>query len=218
MTKSESEEDSLQDLRESGEGLEIPPGLAVLIAIIAAFVLLVIIMIVFYWIRKLHGEKSQVDLESDYNSSFQHMGIPMSGYKKTASQVIMITAPGGETFQADQDGDNDYDFRDFLSVKDVDISRYKSSQDVVSLNTFKSCSSVDNSLSLCSEMTDNSRECQQEQESVNPTPAIKINFEKENKGIPSGKDTLPSSLPPNIRGNETIERGAEFWSKYWSVL
>lgn len=212
MTKSESEEDSLQDLRESGgEGLEIPPGLAVLIAIISAFVLMVIIMIVFYWLKKLHGEKSQVDLESDYNSSFQHMGIAMSGYKKTASQVIMITAPGGETFQADQDCDHDdHDFRDFLSVKDVDISRYKSSQDIASLNTFKSCSSADNSLSLCSEMTDNSRDCQHEQESVNPTPAIKFYFGKENRGLPSGKDTLPSSLPPSIRGNETIERGAEF--------
>ena len=209
---SESEEDSLQDLRETGERLQIQPGLAILIAIIVAFVLLVIIMIIFYGCKKLHGEKTQVDLESDYNSSFQHAGIAMSGYKKTASQVIMITAPGGETFQADQDCDNDYDFRDFLSVKDVDISRYKSSQDIASLNTFKSCSDVevDKSLSLCSEMTNNSRECQHEQESVNPTPAIKINFEKKSKGIPSGKDTLPSSLPPSIRGNETIERGAEF--------
>ena len=215
MTESKSD-DSFQDFSvgESKERQEmgITPGLAVLIAIIVAFVLLVIITVTFYWLKKIHGEKSsQVNFMSDYNNSFQN--IAMSGYKKTASQVIMITAPGGETFQADQDGDTDYDLRDFMSVKDVDISRYRSSQDIASLNTFRTCSSVedDKSLSLCSEITNNSRECQQEEESVNPTPAIKFHFEKEeNRVLPSVKDALPSNLTPGIRRNGTLERGSEF--------
>ena len=45
------------------------------------------------------------------------------------------------------------DFKDFQSVKDVDITRYKSSLDVKSLNSFKTCSG-DDDLSLCSKMSD----------------------------------------------------------------
>ena len=197
-------------ISQSEEGQDISPELAVLIAIIVAFVLLVTIMTAYYWLKKIRGEKPPIDFQSDYDSSFQDIGR-MHAFKKTSSQVIMITAPGGETYQADSDWDIDIDpdfsFRDFMSVKDVDDSRYKSSQDIASLSTFKSCSHQENkSVSLCSEMSD--RSC--EQESVNPTPTIKFNFEKKNGGIPSSKDALPSSLGPGNRGSETLELGAEF--------
>ena len=208
MSEAESDDSKHHvSVSESGEGQDISPELAVLIATIVAFVLLVIIMVTFYWLKKIRGEKSQIDFQSDYDNSFQDIG--MNAFKKTTSQVIMITAPGGEVFQADSDWDidNDCDFRDFMSVKDVDDSRYKSSQDIASLSTFKSCShQEDKSLSLCSEMSD--RSC--EQESVNPTPTVKFNFEKQNGGIPSGKDALLSNLGPENQGSETLKQGAEF--------
>ena len=72
MSEAESDDSKHHvSVSESGEGQDISPELAVLIATIVAFVLLVIIMVTLYWLKKIRGEKSQIDFQSDYDNSFQ---------------------------------------------------------------------------------------------------------------------------------------------------
>ena len=124
-------------VNESENGVEISPGLAALVALIAVVVVLVIIILACYFFKRIGGGKNR------------------------ESPAIMLTAPGGDTSQGEAEANIDNDFRDFLSVKDVDVTSFKSSQDISSPNTFKSCvlgealnaCSVDDR-SLCSEMSD----------------------------------------------------------------
>ena len=47
------------------------------------------------------------------------------------------------------------------------------------------------------------------QESQNPTPSVKICFEKPAETVRSGKDALPSSIPGS-QFNDTVGIGTEF--------
>ena len=53
----------------------------------------------------------------------------------------------------DNHQEDDWDYQDFLSVKEINITRYRSSSDLRSLDTFKSTVSIDQ-LSLCSKLTE----------------------------------------------------------------
>ena len=77
----------------------------------------------------------------------------MRNLSKTNSQMIIISE-ADSTGRHDNGDDDDDDIGpvDFLSVRDLNVTRYNSAKDLQSLSTYRSVNSVDDS--VCSRISD----------------------------------------------------------------
>jgi len=188
---------------------DVPAWAAIMIAFGVAAVGSCVLLVIICIVCKAKHRKSVRISEAHRAIAATSEAFTMRNLSKTNSQMIIISEADSTVNRHDDSDDIDDGPVDFLSVRDLNVTRYNSAKDLQSLSTYRSVNSVDDS--VCSRISD--RSWLFKQESYNPTPNVKLNFEEctnENFATIS-KESLTTLSTFKTASSETLKAGTEFW-------
>jgi len=213
---------------------DLPAWAAIMIAFGVAAVGSCVLLMIICIVCKAKQRKSQRVSEAHRALTATSQALTMKNLGgKSNSQMIIISEADSTVRNSEEDDDLDDDGPvDFLSVRDLNVTRYNSAKDLQSLSTYKSVRSVTaENISMCSKISD--RSWIFKQESFNPTPTAKLDFQEytnDRKFCAKSKESLTTLSTFKTASSETLKAGTEFWvrkeievinfifSKIWNKL